>query len=207
MNYCAVAAAQYLTLGDVATVTLQYSKRPSPLSLGRIGAAREQNRLLMLHVLERLRDRPADRRPEGGAVRREPRGAHQPGHAHALGHPGPAGTRDRPRPVDRHPVQQQVDAPGHRSPPTRRRPRPSSGCSTTTPSTPRCPPSDRARLRYVLVSHDNDGVTKFGADLVTSRPRWLVARTAPRSRRCRGPAPAASRPRCGGGPSPRSCRP
>jgi uncharacterized membrane protein len=32
---------------------------------------------------------------------------------------------------------------------------------------------DRARLRYVLVSHDNDGVTKFGADLVTSRPRWL----------------------------------
>ena len=33
---------------------------------------------------------------------------------------------------------------------------------------------DRARLRYVLVSHDNDGVTKFGADLVTSRPRWLA---------------------------------
>ena len=63
VNYCAVAAAQYLTLGDVATVTLQYSKRPSPLSLGRIGAAREQNRLLMLHVLERLRGRPAGRRP------------------------------------------------------------------------------------------------------------------------------------------------
>jgi len=35
------------------------------------------------------------------------------------------------------------------------------------------PADDRARLRYVLVSHDNDGVTKFGADLVTSRPRWL----------------------------------
>jgi uncharacterized membrane protein len=35
------------------------------------------------------------------------------------------------------------------------------------------PTADRARLRYVLVSHDNDGVTKFGADLITSRPRWL----------------------------------
>ena len=58
MNYCAVAAAEYLTLGDVATVTLQYSKRPSPLSLGRIGAAREQNRLLLLHVLDRLRAVP-----------------------------------------------------------------------------------------------------------------------------------------------------
>jgi len=62
VNYCAVAAAQYLTLGDIATVTLQYSKRPSPLSLGRIGAAREQNRLLLLHVLDRLRERP----PEAG---------------------------------------------------------------------------------------------------------------------------------------------
>ena len=31
VNYVAVAAAEYLTRGDIATVTLQYSKRPSPL--------------------------------------------------------------------------------------------------------------------------------------------------------------------------------
>jgi hypothetical protein len=41
------------------------------------------------------------------------------------------------------------------------------------------PTADRARLRYVLVSHDNDGVTKFGADLVTSRPRWLSPGSPP----------------------------
>jgi uncharacterized membrane protein len=35
------------------------------------------------------------------------------------------------------------------------------------------PPDHRSRLRYVLLSHDNDGVTKFGADLVASRPTWL----------------------------------
>jgi uncharacterized membrane protein len=35
VNYVAVAAAAYLTRGDVATVTMQYSKRPSPLSLAR----------------------------------------------------------------------------------------------------------------------------------------------------------------------------
>jgi uncharacterized membrane protein len=35
------------------------------------------------------------------------------------------------------------------------------------------PPERRAALRYVLVSHDNDGVTKFGADLIASRPAWL----------------------------------
>ena len=33
----------------------------------------------------------------------------------------------------------------------------------------------RARLRYVMVSHDNDGVTKFGPDLLTTAPRWLGA--------------------------------
>jgi uncharacterized membrane protein len=31
----------------------------------------------------------------------------------------------------------------------------------------------RSRLRYVLVSHDNDGVTKFGPDLLTTAPSWL----------------------------------
>ena len=31
----------------------------------------------------------------------------------------------------------------------------------------------RARVRYVLLSHDNDGVTKFGPDLLNRRPAWL----------------------------------
>jgi uncharacterized membrane protein len=34
-------------------------------------------------------------------------------------------------------------------------------------------PERRDRLRYVLVSHDNDGVTKLGVDLIASRPGWL----------------------------------
>jgi Alpha/beta-hydrolase family len=55
-NYVAVAAAQYLERGDVATVTMQYSKRPSPRSLGKVKDAREQNRLLWLRILERLRN-------------------------------------------------------------------------------------------------------------------------------------------------------
>ena len=31
----------------------------------------------------------------------------------------------------------------------------------------------REKVRYVLLSHDNDGVTKFGAELLTQRPGWL----------------------------------
>ena len=56
-----MAAVQYLTRGDVASVTMQYSNRPSPLSLGRVARAREQNRLLWLRVLERLHHRDGPR--------------------------------------------------------------------------------------------------------------------------------------------------
>ena len=38
-------------------------------------------------------------------------------------------------------------------------------------------PDRRARLRYVLLSHDNDGVTKFGPDLLVERTR--LARPRP----------------------------
>jgi uncharacterized membrane protein len=31
----------------------------------------------------------------------------------------------------------------------------------------------RSALRYVLLSHDNDGVTKFGSSLFAHRPPWL----------------------------------
>ena len=34
-------------------------------------------------------------------------------------------------------------------------------------------PSRRAALRYVLLSHDNDGVTKFGSSLFAHQPSWL----------------------------------
>ena len=60
VNYAATAAAEYLTRGDIATVTLQYSKRPSPLSLGKIAGAREQNRLLWSKIAARVRDSPPD---------------------------------------------------------------------------------------------------------------------------------------------------
>ena len=60
VNYCAIASAQYFTRGDMASVTLQYSKRPSPLSLGKVKGAREQNRLLWLSILHRVRELPPE---------------------------------------------------------------------------------------------------------------------------------------------------
>jgi uncharacterized membrane protein len=63
VNYVAAETLEYLTRGDCATVALQYSLRPSFLSMDRVRIGREQNRAL-LHALEwRLRAMPEDQRP------------------------------------------------------------------------------------------------------------------------------------------------
>jgi uncharacterized membrane protein len=46
----------------------------------------------------------------------------------------------------------------------------------------------RSRVRYVLVSHDNDGVTKFGTDLLSTAPAWLGA-DRPRREEAPGASP------------------
>jgi uncharacterized membrane protein len=172
VNYYAVAAAEYLTLGDIATVTLQYSKRPSALSLGRIGAAREQNRLLLLHVLERLRRRPADRRPRV-VLFGESLGAHTS--QDVLMHWGTLGPQALG--IDRalwigtpyaskwmHQVTRRADPDVDPD---------LVGIFNDFAQYSALPLERRERLRYVLVNHDNDGVTKFGVDLIATRPPWL----------------------------------
>lgn len=172
VNYVAVAAAQYLTRGDIATVTLQYSKRPSPLSLGKISQAREQNRLLWLRVLSRVRQMPPETRPRV-VVFGESLGAHTSqaaftgwgtlgpealGIDRALWIGTPAGSPwyrellDQTRlDVDRSRIaivndHEQYVALGEAA---------------------------RREVRYVLVNHDNDGVTTFEPGLLLRRPAWL----------------------------------
>jgi uncharacterized membrane protein len=171
VNYVATAAASYLTLGDVATVTLQYSKRPSPLSLSKVKGAREQNRQLWLKILQRLHDKPGPR--PRVVVFGESLGAHtsQDVFLHWgtmgpealgidrgiwIGTPYGSGWKHEITGPERLEVDQgavavvndfaQLEGLGEEC---------------------------RRNLRFVLVSHDNDGVTKFGADLLTTAPRWL----------------------------------
>ena len=172
VNYSATASVQYLTRGDCAIVTMQYSKRPSPLSLGRIKVAREQNRLLWLRIVERLRDLPAERRPRV-VLFGESLGAHTSqdvfihwgtlglqalGIDRALWIGTPYASRWAQEVTG--PDRSDVDA----------------GLVTVVNDFGQIaamPADRRSRLRYVLLSHDNDGVTKFGTDLIASRPSWL----------------------------------
>jgi uncharacterized membrane protein len=171
VNYVAVAAAQYLTLGDVATVTLQYSKRPSPLSLGMVKAARQQNRLLWLRVLERVREM-AGPRPRV-VLFGESLGAHTSqdvflhwgtlglealgiDRALWIGTPYGSGWMRQVTGNDRIDVDPDALA-----------------VVNDFAQLKALDPERRSRLRYVLLSHDNDGVTRFGLDLLTTPPGWL----------------------------------
>lgn len=172
VNYVATAAAQYLTRGDIATITLQYSKRPSPLSLGKIGDAQSQNRLLWLKILERVRLMAPEDRPRV-VVFGESLGAHTSQAAFAgWGTLGPEALGiDRAlwigTPESSHWRQEIV---GPDRPDVDR-----SLISIVNDYEQFCElsPEARARVRYVLLSHDNDGVTKFGAGLLSQRPAWL----------------------------------
>ncbi len=187
VNYVAVACVQYLTRGDVASVTLQYSKRPSPLSLGKVKGAREQNRLLWLRIFERVRAMPPEQRPKvvlfgeslGALTSQEvligwgTLGLQALGIDRALwiGTPETSPwmhevTGD-PRPdVDKSLVAMVND---HEQ-----------FCDLGE--------KERERVRYVLLSHDNDGVTKFGPDLINRRPAWLGAKR-PRTEEIPGRSP------------------
>jgi uncharacterized membrane protein len=171
VNYVAVAAAEYLTRGDIATVTLQYSKRPSPLSLGMVAGAREQNRLLWLRILDRLHESSGPR--PRVVLFGESLGAHTSqdvflhwgtlglrtlGIDRALWIGTPYGSgwmhqlSDRARLDVESDLVAVVNDLGQFEDVVRER---------------------GSRPRYVLVSHDNDGVTKFGLDLLATAPAWL----------------------------------
>ncbi len=171
VNYVAMAAAQYLTLGDVASVTVQYSNRPSPLSLGRVDEAREQNQLLWLRVFERLRHRPG-RRPRV-VLFGESLGAHtsQDVFLHQgtlglealgidralwLGTPYGSGWMHEVTGPDRVDVDRRSVAVVNDL----------EQLHDVHEARGLLPP-------YVMLSHDNDGVTRFGVDLLTTAPAWL----------------------------------
>jgi uncharacterized membrane protein len=172
VNYVATACAQYLTLGDVATVTLQYSKRPSPLSLGKIGQAREANRLLWLTILRRIRLMAPEDRPKV-VVFGESLGAHTSqapfqgwgtlgpealgiDRALWIGTPASSAWKNEIMRPDRLDVDQSLVA------------------VVNDYEQYRALSDDaRTKVRFVLLSHDNDGVTKFNSDLLTRRPSWL----------------------------------
>ncbi|MCA9350203.1 alpha/beta-hydrolase family protein [Candidatus Nomurabacteria bacterium] len=64
VNYVMSDSVEYMSLGDCAQVTIQYSKRPSPLSLDLRGEGHVQFRMLVNGIRKKVQDMPATKRPK-----------------------------------------------------------------------------------------------------------------------------------------------
>lgn len=64
VNYIFSESVEYLTRGNVASVTIQYSKRPSPLSLDQVPEGRHHYRMLLNSIRRELKNRAPENRPK-----------------------------------------------------------------------------------------------------------------------------------------------
>jgi uncharacterized membrane protein len=62
-NYIPVEAAEYFTQGNVASVAIQYGKRPSLLSIDRVGLAQRQHLALVEAISDEVSRRPPSEQP------------------------------------------------------------------------------------------------------------------------------------------------
>lgn len=172
VNYQAVESLEYLTRGDCATVTLQYSKRPSPLSLGRVEVGRKQNEILFLSLWERLERMKQSERPRV-VVFGESLGAHTS--QDAFVHRGTRGLLDRGidsalwigTPFASEWKSQVLGGPRHDTDPAL------VGTCNAITDLEQLDDERAERLRYVMLTHNNDAVAYFGLDLFLACPPWL----------------------------------
>ncbi len=172
VNHTAMQVIELLTLGDCATVTMQYSKRPSPLSLDRIDEGRIQNRKLWIAIHERLYEMPPGERPRI-VLFGESLGAQTS--QDVFLHEGTTGLRmlgvDRALWIGtpyfskwKEEVLRDSRWGADHS---------LVGRFNDFGEVEALDQAARGTLRYVMVSHHNDSVGYFGADLLVAAPEWL----------------------------------
>ena len=174
VDHTLIEAAELLTRGDIATCCIQYARYPSFLSVQKVALGRGQFRLLLWGVTQRLAGLPPERRPRV-LVFGESMGAWTSSDVvmfqgiHGFDHYG----------IDRALwVGLPWLAKWSRSGMTR-------GSSTLVPEgtvrvfdhhdqLKELTDDQRARLRAVVLSHDNDPIAVLGPDLLVQRPPWLA---------------------------------
>jgi len=172
INYVMAEALEYMTLGDCAIFTMQYSMLPSSMSLTRTGLAIEQNRDLMHAITGYMRGMDPARRPRFvtfgeslGALTMQDIWRHRTVEAmdrdfvHSSIYLGtPSATefakawRINREKVDPAGAMLEVDNFGEYL---------------------ALPEDRRARVRHVLISHYDDPIPKFGTNILLRRPWWL----------------------------------
>ncbi len=178
VNHAASATWEYLTRGDCASLTMQYSTRPSPMSLDRVDDGREQNRALWRAVAAQVRGRDPAHRPRL-VLFGESLGAHTS--QDAFLHTGTDGLHRAM--VDRalwlgtpyaSAWSRAADAldVGAVSPGGVIR-------LTSAEEIGTLDPRSAEAARYVLLAHDDDAVALFSPELLIREPSWLAERRRP----------------------------
>jgi uncharacterized membrane protein len=172
VSYVAVEAAEYMTRGNMASVAVQYSVRPSVLSLDRVAVGRRHHRLLLKALHARLRERPEAERPRvvlfGDSLGAWTSQA-------AFEHSGTSGLAelgvDRAIWVGTPQVsawkEEVLHGEGHGVD------RSLVGVFNDFGQVQALDARARSRLRYVMVTHDNDPITRFAPSLLVRAPDWL----------------------------------
>ncbi len=172
LNYVTTESLEFLTRGDVATVAMQYSLRPSPLSLLRVRIGIDQNNAF-LHALKwRLAAIPEPRRPKLhifgeslGATTAEDvfeeegtEGLHRAGIDRGLFLGTPAATRFREKwlldPEAMDPAGEIVEVDSYEE-------------------FLALPADVQGRARYFFLTHHNDSMPKFWFPLAVQAPYWM----------------------------------
>jgi uncharacterized membrane protein len=174
VDHTLIEAAELLTRGDIATCCIQYARYPSFLSVQKVALGRGQFRLLLWGVKQRLEGCPPERRPRV-LVFGESLGAWTS--SDVIMYQGIEG-------FDHYGIDRALWvglpwlAKWSRSGMIR-------GSHTLVPSgtvgvfdrheqLAALEDEQRARMRAVILSHDNDPIAVFGPDLIVQRPQWLA---------------------------------
>ena len=172
VNYAAVSVLEMLSRGNCATIAMQYAARPSPLSLDRVSEGRKQARLLIDAISERLEGVPAENRPkvvlfgeslgawasQDAFLDQGTQGLVDAGIDFAIwiGTPNFSRWKEQVLRDGRPDVVSELI-----------------GVFNDISEWEATPAERRDRMRYVMITHDNDGVARFGPGLLVQAPEWL----------------------------------
>jgi len=173
VDHTLIETAELLARGDIATCCIQYGRYPSFLSVQKVALGRLQFRLLLWGIQQRLKERPAERRPRV-LVFGESLGAWTS--SDVVMFQGIEG-------FDHYGIDRAlwVGLPGMAKWSRNGMAR---GSSTRVPEgtvevfdrheqLQGLSEEARARLRAVILSHDNDPIAVLGPDLLVQPPPWL----------------------------------
>lgn len=174
VNYVAVESAEYMTKGDMASIAIQYSKRPSPMSLDRVPEGRWQFKMLIKEIQKKLNNVSQSKRPkivifgeslgawtsQDSFIDQGTDGLINAGIDKALWIGTPYGSKWKSQVLDKN---------------TRPDVEPELvGNFDNFSEVEKLDKQAKEQLRYVMITHNNDGVALFGASLLYKKPDWLT---------------------------------